>query len=468
MDKPRVGLLLLTAEWFTEIGASAGSFQGLPQLLDEDAAKMVRSLGVELDVVSPGVLATRQQVAEAIERFRRESVDAVVACQITWGEDRLIIDAVQRMPDVPLLLWCYAPFTSLPERMTMRDLFRASGPVGAVQASGPLKRLGKKFSFAFGSYEDAQAIEKIVSFGKAAKVARDLRRATIGVLPYRCDQMTGTYVDEFRLKKEIGPELQYISIGDYGAVCDEIPDQAVKEFVADLRATYPISDNTTEAGLARGARASLGLAAVAIRNGLDAVALEDITEELHRVIGLRPCLYVPALFDRAVVSMEAEIGGAVALLVLKGLAHKAPMYTEIFTYDAQENCILAGHAGIHDIHLAASADDILIEPDGEYVESEPDSAWMRFRAKGGRVTLLSVFCDLERFKMVISSGQALEGEPKLLGSPHAYVKLDTPLADFFQQSIRTGMTQHWALVHDDVVDELIALAEITGLECVVI
>ncbi len=80
------------------------------------------------------------------------------------------------------------------------------------------KRLGKEFSFAFGSYEDAKAINKIVAFGKAAKVARDLRQATIGVLPYRCDQMTGTYVDEFRLKKEIGPELKYVSISDYSAI----------------------------------------------------------------------------------------------------------------------------------------------------------------------------------------------------------------------------------------------------------
>ena len=175
MKKPKIGLLLLTAEWFAEIGASAGSFQGLPQLLDEDAAKMVRALGMELDVVSPGVLATREQVGKAVKRFRRESVEAVVACQITWGEDRLIIDAVEKLFDVPLLLWCYSPFTSLPERMTMRDLFRASGPVGAVQASGPLKRLGKEFSFAFGSYEDAKAIKKIVAFGKAAKVAREER-----------------------------------------------------------------------------------------------------------------------------------------------------------------------------------------------------------------------------------------------------------------------------------------------------
>jgi L-arabinose isomerase len=93
---------------------------------------------------------------------------------------------------------------------------------------------------------------------------------------------------------------------------------------------------------------------------------------------------------------------------------------------------------------------------------------MRFRAKAGHVTMLSVFCDVDRFKMVITSGECLGGKEKLLGSPHAYVKIATPLAEFFAKTMNTGMTQHWALVHDDVVNELVALADVLGLEKVLI
>jgi L-arabinose isomerase len=145
--------------------------------------------------------------------------------------------------------------------------------------------------------------------------------------------MTGTYVDEFRLKKEIGPELKYISVNDYSLICAGIPEETVEAFARDLKAEYRVAERVTEAGLAKSARVSLGLAKVVEKYRLDALALEDISEELHRVIGLRPCLYVPALFERAVVSMEAEVGGAVALLMLKKLTGKPPMYVEIFTYD---------------------------------------------------------------------------------------------------------------------------------------
>ena len=79
-----------------------------------------------------------------------------------------------------------------------------------------------------------------------------------------------------------------------------------------------------------------------------------------------------------------------------------------------------------------------------------------------------MFCDVERFKLVISEGEALAGPPILLGSPHAYVKVARPLDEFFERCIRTGMTQHWGLVHAEAVPELEALAEVLGLEKVVV
>jgi len=34
-----------------------------------------------------------------------------------------------------------------------------------------------------------------------------------------CDQMTGTFVDECRLTREIGPELKYILVNDNLEIC---------------------------------------------------------------------------------------------------------------------------------------------------------------------------------------------------------------------------------------------------------
>ena len=81
--KPKVGLLLLTAQWFAQIGAHGGSFSELPRTLDQDAAQIEASLAADLDVVNPGVLATLDQVDQALAAFDAQEVDTCVACQIT-------------------------------------------------------------------------------------------------------------------------------------------------------------------------------------------------------------------------------------------------------------------------------------------------------------------------------------------------------------------------------------------------
>jgi L-arabinose isomerase len=461
--KPRIGLLPLTSEWFTQVGATSGSFSSLPLALESDLAGIRVALEPEMALVSPGILASNQQVVEAIRLFQQEAVDAVVIVYLTWGEDRTLIEAVHGLGDCPFLLWCYVPFERLPDPLSMPEMLRASGPVGSLQASGPLKRLGKRFVTAFGSYGNHQTIQHIASFARAARLAQDLKRAVIGVLPYRCDQMSGTYVDEFRLKHELGPELKYLTTHDYRAVCETLPESQVQTFVQELLRQYPAAPNLTRVGLERGARISLGLARFVKQHNLDALAIEDVGEEMHRILGLRPCLSVPVLFEQVVVSMEAEIGGAVALLMLQQFTASPVMYTELFSVDISENCLLLGHAGMQDARLS---NDVILEPDGEYLESEPDSAWMSFRARGGPVTLLSVFCDRQRFKLVIGHGEALPGPRRLLGSPHAVVRLKTPLALFIERALHTGMTQHFGLVHGDARAELEMLAEILNLELV--
>ena len=398
---PKIGLLLFTAQWFADIGATGGSFATLPELLDADAAAITQALTDEgVDVAYSGVLATREQVRKALAHLRHTEVDAVVICQITWGEDWLLLATLDALPELgrelPLMVWCYVPARSLPDPMSMVNLFRFSGPVGTLQASGPLHRRGVRFSFVYGTHRDSETVYQIAAFARAAAVRRSLRGARVGILPYRCDQMSGTWVDEVRLRDEIGPEVSYISLNDYRAHYEAIPEARVTRAVQTLRATYPVADSVTEAGMYAATRASLGLAEVARHYDLDAIAVEDVSAELHQVVGLRPCLAIPiasdpaesALFERAVVSMEADVGAAVALIILRRLTGGTPMYTEVFTADNTDNTLLMGHAGIHDApHLVTELSNVLIEPDGEYVESEPDSAWMRFRVKGGSVTL---------------------------------------------------------------------------------
>ena len=86
----------------------------------------------------------------------------------------------------------------------MTELFKGSGPVGVLQASGVLRRLGRDFSFVFGDPNDKKLIEDVIKYAQVARLLKDLKNVKIGLLPYRCKVMTDIYVDEFSLMSQTG------------------------------------------------------------------------------------------------------------------------------------------------------------------------------------------------------------------------------------------------------------------------
>jgi len=370
--KPRVGILFLSAQWLKDVGADKGFYSKLPSLVEQDAEKIRKKLIKHLEIIDVGVIATKEKVQESIKKFKDSDVETVIICYLTWGEDWLLLEAVERLSNIPLLIWCYTPFHKLELPFDMNDLFRGCGVVGVLQVSGPLKRMQKNFGFVFGSVDNETTIKEIISYSKVAQLIGTLKKTTVGLLPSTCDQMSGTHVDESLLKAQIGPEVKTISVQEYYTLSQKVSAEEVKKYVKELKENYKIE--VDEKALLKGVRASLGLAKVVEENNLKALALQDLSEELLQIFGLRPCLYVPSFFEKAVVSMEGDVGAAVALLILKELTGKSPMYTEIFTFDEKENTIVAGHAGIHDISVADDKTKIRITPDYEYMEVEPDTA----------------------------------------------------------------------------------------------
>jgi hypothetical protein len=57
----------------------------------------------------------------------------------------------------------------------------------------------------------------------------------------------------------------------------------------------------------------------------------------------------------------------------------------------------------------------------------------------------------------------LPTQAKLEAFPHAFVRIERPLADFFERAGRLGLTQHFALSYDPVAGRLEKLSRILGL-----
>ena len=464
MEKPKVGLILLRAEWFDSVVA-------LPELVEAvqaDAAEIHATLGERLEVAASWAVNSQSSLADCVQAVRSAQVDLFILAFQVWAEDFYLLPLVQAIGGRPLAVWCYLPWTRLPRPLSFVEVLRGSGPVGTFEGLGTLRNLGVRYTFTQGAPRDARVLQDLGTAARAAQVRQALRSARFGLLPGRNEQMQSTFVDEFRLLAEIGPAVVPLSVGDLQRKAGALPDGEVQAFLQTLRESYPVR-GVSDPTLALAARASLGLAHLAVDPGLDLLSLNDIAPELHERMGLRPCLYPPLLEAAGVpLGLEGDLGAATALFILDRLAGPPLLFVEIWFWDEAENVVVGGHAGPQDPRSARPG-SAWISHDYEFAQSDrSEGAHFQFIARPGRVTLLQLRGAPQGWQAILATGECLDSPAWLEGYPHAAVRLDTPVDEFVRRVAAVGSTQHWILAYGDYAAEVKALCELLGVPLEVI
>ena len=104
--------------------------------------------------------------------------------------------------------------------MNFGEMLKGSGTVGSMQMSGFLKKEGYEYEPVFGHYLDESVYGVIKNNSIAIAVRNKLKTILGGILPFRCDQMTVTYVDEFNIHKLYGIEMKYIELQHVKKIAD--------------------------------------------------------------------------------------------------------------------------------------------------------------------------------------------------------------------------------------------------------
>ena len=463
--KPRVGTLLLSSGWFHDVGMQSDQ---LTRAIDRAAAEIVERLTAHVEVVFPREVHSLDEAHKAVEAFNRSDIDLLLVCYLTWTEDQPLQAVIDRIKPTPILLWCFTPFETLPEVVNSEQMLLSSGGVGALQSSGLLRRRDMSCGFVLGGCRDDRVMDQIINSARAAATRSDLRLLNIGIIPSPCDQMSTTFVDDFKLRNELGPSLKYFSIQQYKEVIDGISDDAIQPVLKDIRNTYRVASEIAEESLSLSLRASLALDRLAVDHQLGAIALNDVSDELHQRIGLRPGLRLPGMFQKEdlVVAMEADVGAAVAMYIARRISGKPCLYAEPLTYDLATNTLVMGHAGLLDAAIAAGPEQIRIIPDFEYKNSDRyPGAVNHFVGDLGQVTLTNCVYNGRSFQMVALRGESV-GTSWVLqeGYSHMAIRPQIAVEDFFRRNFEIGVSQHWIVVHGDWCDQLQKLCSMSSMD----
>jgi L-arabinose isomerase len=292
--KPKIGLVVMANEWFWKYKMFGSEFL---ELIEKDAESIRIKLSEFADVVDMGIVLNEKQAIDAIRNIKSGDADLLLVCPIIWTSDIPFIDMLKETPrDMPIILWFYSPYERLPSKLSVSDFIRATGTVGAFQFSNVLKREERKFMVVVGTKGEDRVYKEIYEYSKAARVAKELKNMKIGLLPWRYPDIANTWCDEFKITSRLGPKIVRISVSELYKVAQDIGEEEVNSFVNELKEKYEV--RVSERSLRVSARASLGLAKVFDKYDLNAVAIQDLEDELHELLKTRPCLYVASIFEK--------------------------------------------------------------------------------------------------------------------------------------------------------------------------
>ena len=462
-EKPKLGVVFVTSGWFRDVGLQTAE-SDTTAYVERTAQRIIHRLKAFAEPVYPGVLFTVDDANKAGRMMRDADVDGILLSPLMWCEDRIVRSALSVVSNLPILLWTFSPNRSLPEFVAFQTMIQGSGAVCTLQLSGMLKREEYHYLSVAGCAHEQSVYKEIAQFSRAASIARKLKQTRVGVLPFPCEHMSTTFVDEFQLRNMYGVELHYLELQHLKDLSQDTTAQEIGEFRHILEAENTVV-TVNERNLTEGIKYALAIEKLTNEIQIDILAMNDVVDEMHQCYGLRPCLTNPSVSRSGpVVSMEADIAAGIAMYVLRLYTGQSPFYTETFSIDYDCNALLLGHAGYHDSDNHDPALPVEIIPDVEYENSDRfTGAVTYFKFLPGPVTVINSVWDGARLRWVAVEGESLPGPFKLEGNSHLFCKLSIQVRYFLRTVVECGVSQHWIVVRGHILESLKSLCKITNI-----
>ena len=428
--------------------------QGLLYRFLEQSKEVILANGLQLLSTPPVIV--EDDVARTRRSLQETDYDFLVVLLLSWVEAPLLVATLEdHLTNTPIVLWSHTTFEGDGEQLTLGPLPAA----GVIRQT--LEEMGAQFKFIYGQPDSPEVFEPARAFALAARARDALRGAKIGLFGYISMGMyTGTF-DHTKLRREIGPEIgqldQYAIVKKH----EEIPEEIVTHLVAKYKEKWLLVEGVTDEALAATMQQYAAIQELSKEHRFEALTVK-CQYELSRLFGLAPCVALSLLGDELPVSCEGDVPLIVTQLMMHYLTGGGvTSYGDLHDiYPGDE--VLFGACGFAPMSLAARQPQI-----GKHTALY-EGLLNTSPYQEGVVTLARLANDGDGYRMHITAGQAKPPPPfrEVECPPYPFIRvaLDGD-ADSLMQNL---MSQHYAIVYDDVRGPMLELCRMLGIRPVMV
>ena len=393
---------------------------------------------------------------EDLEKFLRTpeaaGADLVIFQTATFVGSNFISKVIE-LHAGPVVVWSVRE-PEVGKRLKLNSL------TGGNSACHTLRCENRRFGFWFGNPTEPRVQRQIQSMCRAVAVAKRLAGGMkVGIVGEPPPGFTFCTADARMLREATGVELVKLNISE---ILKEAETLTEKEWTATLDHTatqvrdLPRTAETT----VKFAKAATLLLRYSETKNIGAMAIR-CWPEFFTEFGAAACSTLSFLTEEGIVSScESDIHGAVSMFIEKELSGGQPPYLgDLVHLDEASNSVVFWHCG-------AGAFSLANKSTGARAGGHPNNGvglTMEFGLKPGKVTICRLSRVGPKYRMLILAGEALDSPQKFYGTT-VDVRLPAEARAVMTDLMLEGYEPHYAVVHADIVAELIDLSKLLGLE----
>jgi L-arabinose isomerase len=454
-------------------------FDGLHERLEGYQRRIeARLTALGAEVVSAGLVDTEQGARAAGEALGAARPNLLLLYTATYATSSQVLPVVQAV-DAPVVILNFQPTRTLDyEAMTTGDWLANCSACCVPELAGAFTRARIPYRTVTGTLlDDDPAWEIVTEWLAAARAVHALRTSRIGFLGHTYPGMLDMYSDFTQVHAQTGAHVEVLEIDDLVERVESADAAAVQRKGEEIRATFdladagvdPIADEITPEVFEWSARVAVGLDRLVEDFELDGLTYYyrgvggNIAERVAAglIVGnsLLTARGIPA-------SGEGDLKTNVAMLLLDRLG-AGGSYTEFYGLDFEDEFILMGHDGPG--HLAIAERRPVARALKLYHGKAGAGLSIEMKVRLGPVTILGCTQTADgRLKLLAAEGESVPGPTFRIGNTNSRIRFASGPRTFFDAWCAEGPTHHVALGVGHEVSRLRKVADLLGLELVVV
>ena len=382
--------------------------------------------------------------------------DLIILQNLTFANAAYASEVLHRFKDVPILLW------TLREPVIDGGRLRLNALTGAFSAANTIRQFrDRPFEYVYGAPDEEKVKDTLTKMIKAARVRQEMQSLKVCAIGHTPQGFGFGRALDNDLLSVFGVRQDAIEARELIDTAKGFSEADIKEYLNDAMNRTVGFDETPEKNRMDFARLYKAYAEFVRKNNIGAVA-SRCWPDFFVSFGTPVCAVLAMLNDLGVAAAcEADMYGALSMWMGMKLSGRSVFFGDPVSLDEKENTITFWHCGTAACSLARKDTGACI---GEHCNRHIGPTMEFGCAESEHATIFRIGRNPDgTFRFFITAGKALD-RPKQFFGTSVVIETEDSSEKIIHEAVKAGWEPHYAVIFEDVADELEMLAHMFGCE----